>query len=657
MTQEINGLDYFLSPKTQTATVRRAKEENCRDLIVPTTIQHEDATYRVTAIGECAFQNYTDLTSITFPDGLVSIGGSAFKGCTGLKSIIIPDSVTSIGFSAFSGCTSLTSIIIPESVTSIEDEAFYGCESLTFVSVSKGLTDIGNSAFLDSGLMSIAIPNSVEYVGGWAFDGTPWYANQPDGLIYINDVLYSYKGGMPQNTVINVKQGTIAISGGAFERQQGLISITIPNSVTSIGRRAFSDCSSLRSIIIPDSVTVIEEGTFENCDSLASITIPDSVVDIEEDAFLNCDGLVSVTINSDVIMRHSSMKSIFGEQVEQYVLGYGVTRIVEWAFQDCIGLTSVTISNSVRSIADSAFEGCENFKTILIHRGMKDAFFLSDWWSDKIVEIDNIAEEKATLTIKDHTLLKCVTDKIYVYIPNGVERIVSNVFDECKKLHTIASREGLRCHIKECIENGMMHCVYNVWLAHSRGRDTVGLSLWLWEVSDADYTYALQQSILQSDYDDKAGNSIQWKSLSVDIKDLLNHTLDESIVSQLPIIHPTVSFIDTYPKKEDEVISLSEEIARLGFGILRITGIYSDTLINNFQFDYQCIYELHYISGYGYVSPQWLIVMDMTSSVQLTFPYPDAPRLSPYIDTDYDTMEVDEYMNMMYSQGKVVELS
>ena len=304
---------------------------------------------------EYAFNDCTDLTSITIPDGVTSIGERAFYGCTGLTSITIPDSVTSIGFAAFRGCTSLTSITIPDSVTYIGDDAFYNCTGLTSVTIGNRVTSIGNDAFSDctgltsviipdsvtsigygafrgcTGLTSITISDSVTSIGQNAFSGTAYYNNSDNwenGVLYIGKHLIKAKETI--SGANEIKDGTKMIADYAFEDCIGLTSITIPDSVTSIGDSAFSGCTGLTSVTIGNRVTSIGNDAFSDCTGLTSITIPDSVTSIGSSAFRVCTGLTSITIPDSV------------------------TSIGGYAFEDCTGLTSITIPSSVTNIGDYA---------------------------------------------------------------------------------------------------------------------------------------------------------------------------------------------------------------------------------------------------------------------------------------------------------------
>ena len=269
----------------------------------------------VKSIGTCAFDDCSGLTSITIGNSVTSIGNCAFDDCSGLTSIKIPNSVTSIGRSAFSGCSGLTSIIvdkknpkydsrnncnaiietrtnelivgckntvIPGNVTSIGKSAFWGCSGLTSITIPNSVTSIGVIAFeYCSGLTSITIPNSVTSIGEGAF-------SRCSGLTSIivdkNNPKYDSRNNC--NAIIETRTNELIV---------GCKNTVIPGNVTSIGS-AFFGCSGLTSITIPNSVTSIGTSAFYGCSGLTSVTIPNSVTSIGMSAFYGCTGLTSITI-------------------------------------------------------------------------------------------------------------------------------------------------------------------------------------------------------------------------------------------------------------------------------------------------------------------------------------------------------------------------
>ena len=251
----------------------------------------------VTSIGDEVFYGCSGLTAITIPNSVTSIGWMAFYGCSGLTDVTIGNSVTSIGQYAFQECSKLTSVTIPNSVISIGDEAFRDCSSLPAITIPNSVISIGDEAFQEcSKLTSVTIGSGVTSIGSGAFSRTGIYndeSNWKNGVLYISNCLICADEDEVSSAYI-IKEGTRLIADYAFGYCSSLTSVTLPNSVTSIGSSVFYNCSKLTSITIPNSITSIGSSAFFNCSKLTSITIPNSVTSIGSSAFSWCESLKEV---------------------------------------------------------------------------------------------------------------------------------------------------------------------------------------------------------------------------------------------------------------------------------------------------------------------------------------------------------------------------
>ena len=164
---------------------------------------------------------------------------------------------------------------------------------------------------------------------------------------------------------INIPDGVTYIGGSAFAQCKSLTSIDIPDGVTTIKFYTFDNCDSLTSINIHDSITTIEYGAFIYCDNLTSIDIPDSVTSLGYEAFLQCENLKSVTIGNGIeTIEDATFKLCRG--LTDLTIGNSVTTLGVQAFYDCESLTSVTLPSSVTTIGNSAFDYCESLTSVNI---------------------------------------------------------------------------------------------------------------------------------------------------------------------------------------------------------------------------------------------------------------------------------------------------
>ena len=321
----------------------------------------------ITEIPSTYFQNYTSMTSIILPSGLLAISSSAFEGCTGLSSLTMPNSVTTINTNAFKGCTGLTSLTLPNSVTFIGASAFENCTGLTSLTLPSSVTSIGDNAFrFCTELTTLTVGGMDVTFGQYVF------------------------GDCTKLTSVTLESGLTRLGYGMFATCTELTSITMPNTVTELGDIVFANCSKLASITLstaitnfggspfsgtvittltlPSTLTAIPDGMFSGCGELTSLTIPSTVTTIGENAFASCPKLTSLSIPSGVTSIGGGAFSYSG--LTSLTLPSGITTIADYLFQGCTGLTSLLIPSGVTSIGASAFRECTGLTSLVIPSGV-----------------------------------------------------------------------------------------------------------------------------------------------------------------------------------------------------------------------------------------------------------------------------------------------
>lgn len=431
------------------------------DITVPDKIGGE----QVVEIGKRAFAENAALTGVIIPDTVTLIGIEAFSGCSSLKSVALPGSLAAIAYEAFRECSSLEEIVFPDKVNIVGDNAFFGCASLK----------------------SIALSENILYFGSSVFEGSAWYEAEKDGIVTVGNILYGYKGQMPEKYTLEIPNGIKTAACEAFYGQADIVGIKYPDSFKNIGRRTFAYCDGLTAVNLPEGIRRIGTGAFEFCPNIKKVSLPDTVIEIDEGAFLGCLNLESTHIAEKNVYFSSDGSALFTKDknrllffcpagaktdytipdtvtsldggafygcknIESVTLPNSLTELPARAFSECLSIASITVADSVTAIGDLAFSGCESLIYIKLPEKLGKIGYNVFSYCNSLESI-SVSEDCESFTVSDGILFSKGMDVLYAFpaagtrteyaLPKSVKKIAGGAFFGAVSLTAAELPEGL----------------------------------------------------------------------------------------------------------------------------------------------------------------------------------------------------------------------
>lgn len=417
-------------------------------LYVPASLKTVTLSDVCAAIPAFAFDYCTNLENVEIGLGVTEIGNCAFNAC-GMTKIVVPDNVLTIGKGAFADCP-VAELVLPFIGQDISGKIGYighlfGASSyldngrfvpvtLETLTLSENCTKIGDGALYDChSIETPNLPDTITAIGNDAFEGTKFFETQADGIVYVGNVLYCYKGEEMTETDIVVREGTVAIAAGAFAGKP-ITSITLPESVVVIGYAAFEGSAfttldlsfvgetatsanshfgfifgaataeengayvpaTLKTVVLNDGCAVIGANAFAGCAGIERIEIGANIVSIEKSAFLDCASLATITLNNNTSFMNDSglIYNAAGNDLvavpgalEGEVTLLPVTEIADGLFRGCKGITKITLPETLTTVGDEAFKGASalatlNFPDLMTNIGLS-AFADTAWYNNQ----------------------------------------------------------------------------------------------------------------------------------------------------------------------------------------------------------------------------------------------------------------------------------
>lgn len=409
--------------------------DDCSSLTATTF--HDATNNHTLTLGDYAFRNCATLPEVTFPRQLLSVGNYTYAQCPLLKTLTFPAMLESIGNYAFAECTGLTQLTFKDSGKSVK--LGYGARSNSGTSYLDNIPLFGNT-----NLTYLYIGRNINYTAGEKYGYSPFY-NQS----FLTDVRFSQSGTVSYckdyllYKVNNCKTLTLpesltSIGNWTFRGMAALESIVVPNAVTEMGTYAFANDTSLKSAKLSTSCPWLKEGLFSECNALQSITIPSAVTKMDGYMFTHCKTLTSATFEdgTDLIemgygaswkdyglFRNCPLKTLnlgrwlsYNTEVASrspfysiYALknlniGENVKVIDKYMFSYCKGLEEVNLPDNITSVNLWGFRGCTSLKSVRLSEKLSQ---VGDYGFAECSSLDNVTFPTSMTSVASNSFSDC----------------------------------------------------------------------------------------------------------------------------------------------------------------------------------------------------------------------------------------------------------
>lgn len=409
--------------------------DDCSSLTATTF--HDATNNHTLTLGDYAFRNCATLPEVTFPRQLLSVGNYTYAQCPLLKTLTFPAMLESIGNYAFAECTGLTQLTFKDSGKSVK--LGYGARSNSGTSYLDNIPLFGNT-----NLTYLYIGRNINYTAGEKYGYSPFY-NQS----FLTDVRFSQSGTVSYckdyllYKVNNCKTLTLpesltSIGNWTFRGMAALESIVVPNAVTEMGTYAFANDTSLKSAKLSTSCPWLKEGLFSECNALQSITIPSAVTKMDGYMFTNCKALTSATFEdgTDLIeMGYGASWKNYGlfsdcplktlnlgrwlsyntevasrspfysiDALKNLNIGKNVKVIDKYMFSYCEGLEEVNLPDNITSVNLWGFRGCSSLKSVRLSEKLSQ---VGDYGFAGCTSLDNVTFPASMTSVASNSFSDC----------------------------------------------------------------------------------------------------------------------------------------------------------------------------------------------------------------------------------------------------------